>query len=66
MASCRGRPPGALAGRWQQLLNTDDTVYGGSGQHSAVDATEAQAAHGHAQSLCLNLPPMACVVLAPA
>jgi 1,4-alpha-glucan branching enzyme len=55
-----------LAGRWQQLLNTDDTVYGGSGQHSAVDATEGQAAHGHAQSLCLNLPPMACVVLAPA
>ena len=53
------------AGRWQQLLNTDDAVYGGSGQHSGVDGTEPRSAHGHAQSLCLHLPPMACVVLAP-
>jgi 1,4-alpha-glucan branching enzyme len=52
-----------LAGVWQQIINTDDAVYGGSGQHSGAGPTEAQPAHGHAQSLVLNLPPLACVVL---
>lgn len=54
-----------LAGVWQQIINTDDAVYGGSGQHSGAGPTEAQPAHGHAQSLVLNLPPLACVILAP-
>jgi 1,4-alpha-glucan branching enzyme len=54
------------AGRWQEVLNTDAQVYGGSGQPTQVDHTDGQAAHGHAQSLVLNLPPLACVMLAPA
>jgi 1,4-alpha-glucan branching enzyme len=53
------------AGAWQTLINTDDAVYGGSGQHTHVDQTDAQPSHGHAQSLAVHLPPLACVVLAP-
>ena len=54
-----------LAGAWQEIINTDAAVYGGSGQHSGAGHTEAQPAHSHAQSLVLNLPPLACVILAP-
>ncbi|WP_439114901.1 1,4-alpha-glucan branching protein GlgB [Hydrogenophaga sp.] len=54
-----------LAGAWQEIINTDAAVYGGSGQHSGVGHTQACAAHGHAQSVVLNLPPLACVILAP-
>ena len=54
-----------LAGLWQEILNTDNTVYGGSGVLSEVGHTDAQRAHGHAQSLSLTLPPMACIALAP-
>ncbi len=53
------------AGAWQTLINTDDAVYGGSGQHTHVGQTDAQPSHGHAQSLAVHLPPLACVVLAP-
>jgi 1,4-alpha-glucan branching enzyme len=53
------------AGPWKEVLNTDDKVYGGSGQHTDVGHTDGQASHEHAQSLVLNLPPLACVVLAP-
>lgn len=52
-------------GPWEEIVNTDATVYGGSGVHSEPGHTDAQPAHGHAQSLALNLPPLACVVLAP-
>ena len=54
------------AGRWQELLNTDATVYGGSGVHSGAGETDAVPAHGHAQSLVLQLPPLACLWLLPA
>lgn len=54
------------AGAWTEIISTDAEVYGGSGQHSQVGHTEPQPAHGQAQSLVLNLPPLACVVLAPA
>ena len=54
------------AGRWQELLNTDATVYGGSGVHSGAGEIDAVPAHGHAQSLVLQLPPLACVWLLPA
>jgi 1,4-alpha-glucan branching enzyme len=55
-----------IAGEWTQLINTDDAVYGGSGQHTHVGHTDAQASHGHAQSLAVHLPPLSCVVLIPA
>ena len=54
-----------LAGLWQEILNTDNAVYGGSGVYSEVGHTDAQPAHGHAQSLALTLPPLACIALAP-
>ena len=51
------------AGVWKELINTDALTYGGSGQASCVGPTEPQAAHGHPQSLLLNLPPLACVMV---
>ncbi|HEX3672246.1 MAG TPA: 1,4-alpha-glucan branching protein GlgB [Candidatus Cybelea sp.] len=56
---------GALRpGSYREVLNTDSQFYGGSnvGNEGAI-ATEAIAAHGHAQSLALTLPPLGAVVL---
>lgn len=55
-----------VAGEWREIINTDAAIYGGSGVATAVAATEAEPAHGQAQSLQLTLPPLACVMLAPA
>jgi 1,4-alpha-glucan branching enzyme len=51
-------------GRWITRLNGDDREYGGSGypRAGAIDA-EPQPAHGFAQSLRLDLPPLAVLVL---
>ena len=35
------------AGAWEEVINTDATVYGGSGVHSQAGHTDAQPAHGH-------------------
>jgi 1,4-alpha-glucan branching enzyme len=53
-------------GGYREILNTDSTYYGGSnaGNLGRLE-TEAVAAHGHAQSLVLTLPPLAVLVLAP-
>ncbi len=53
------------AGAWEELINTDAVVYGGSGMHCGAGLTEAVPAHGQAQSLRLSLPPLACVMLRP-
>jgi len=47
-------------GFWRELLNSDSTSYGGSGQGN-IGGVEAfpVAAHGQAQSLNLVLPPLA-------
>jgi 1,4-alpha-glucan branching enzyme len=52
------------AGNYREILNTDSEFYGGSnaGNLGAIK-TEAAAAHGHAQSLVLTLPPLAALVL---
>ncbi len=51
-------------GRWEEVLNGDATAYGGSGWGN-LGAVEAMpvAAHGHAWSLALTLPPLAMIVL---
>lgn len=51
-------------GSYRELLNTDSEHYGGSnvGNQGSVDSEEI-AAHGHAQSIALSLPPLAVVVL---
>jgi 1,4-alpha-glucan branching enzyme len=50
-------------GRYTEILNTDATVYGGSGLHNGDLHTDAIAAHGRAQSLSLTVPPLASIML---
>jgi 1,4-alpha-glucan branching enzyme len=55
-------------GRWEEVLNSDATIYGGSGWGNlgAVEATPVQA-HGRPWSLPLTLPPLGALFLrAPA
>jgi 1,4-alpha-glucan branching enzyme len=51
------------AGQWVERLNTDSQHYGGSNVGTPLGAAQANAlpAHGRAQSLLLNLPPLACL-----
>ena len=54
-------------GLWQELLNTDSEVYGGSnvGNYGTVSAS-GHSWHGQPASLELTLPPLAALILAPA
>jgi 1,4-alpha-glucan branching enzyme len=54
-----------VAGRWTTLLNSDEHRFGGGGIGTAVAEAEAVAAHGHDQSLLIDVPPMAASFLAP-
>ena len=51
-------------GRWREILNSDATMYGGSGQGNlgAVDALPVPM-HGRRSSVLLTLPPLAVVML---
>lgn len=51
-------------GAWTEQLNTDSAAYGGSnlGNLGVVQA-EPEPMHGHAQSLSLQLPPLAALML---
>ncbi|HEX9122025.1 MAG TPA: 1,4-alpha-glucan branching protein GlgB [Actinomycetota bacterium] len=52
------------AGTWRELVNSDATGYGGSGQGNLGAVTaEDQPAHGRPWSVSLTLPPLACVFL---
>ncbi|CAN5288060.1 1,4-alpha-glucan branching protein GlgB [soil metagenome] len=52
------------AGEYRELLNSDATVYGGSGVGNADPlATDAREQHGREQSLALTLPPLGMLVL---
>ena len=51
-------------GQWREVLNSDSAIYGGSGiGNLGAVASDAIAAHGHAQSLALTLPPLAALYL---
>jgi 1,4-alpha-glucan branching enzyme len=52
------------AGFWREALNSDATAYGGSGMgnYGGVN-TLPESSHGHPQSLCLTLPPLATLLL---
>jgi 1,4-alpha-glucan branching enzyme len=53
-------------GYWQELLNSDSALYGGSGVGNFGGVVAAPVpAHGRLQSLSLTLPPLATVFLAP-
>jgi 1,4-alpha-glucan branching enzyme len=52
------------AGRWRECLNTDSAHYGGSnvGTPLGEAASEAVGCHGRAQSIVVDLPPLATVM----
>jgi len=51
------------AGHWNEVLNSNATIYGGSDTGNFGGRTsEAIACHGYDQSLLLDLPPLAIVV----
>ncbi|SEQ13370.1 1,4-alpha-glucan branching enzyme [Solimonas aquatica] len=52
------------AGSWRELLNSDSQHYGGSNLgNGGLLHSEAVPSHGQAQSLVLNLPPLAALIL---
>ncbi len=54
-------------GFWEEALNSDATLYGGSGQGNFGGVHAAPvAAHGHGHSLSITLPPLAILVFRPA
>ncbi|KON80524.1 1,4-alpha-glucan branching protein GlgB [Azoarcus sp. PA01] len=54
------------AGFWREALNSDATLYGGSGAGNLGGVeTVPVPAHGHYQSLTLTLPPLAVLFLSP-
>ncbi len=51
-------------GAYAEAMNTDSTYYGGSNVgNGGLTKAEEIPSHGFKQSLCLNLPPLACLVL---
>ncbi len=55
------------AGFWQEVLNSDAELYGGSGQGNLGGVqTTPVAAHGFYQSISITLPPLGAVVFKPA
>jgi 1,4-alpha-glucan branching enzyme len=53
------------AGEWREVLNTDATLYGGSGMGNfGALATQPEPWHGREQSLAITVPPLAMVVFA--
>ena len=51
-----------LDGLWRKILNTDDTVYGGSGTDIGDVAVQFVAAHGRPMSIEADLPPLSTVM----
>jgi 1,4-alpha-glucan branching enzyme len=61
-----GLPPGSAA-RWRVALDSDAGEFGGSGAFSGNQlGVDDIPAHGHARSLCVQLPPLATLFLVPA
>ena len=57
----RGVPSG---GRWEEILNSDAEIYGGSGQGNLGGVNSAPIGwHGRPQSLNLTLPPLGIIVM---
>ncbi len=51
-------------GAYAEVMNTDSTYYGGSNVgNEGLTRAEEIPFHGFNQSICLNLPPLACLVL---
>jgi len=52
------------AGRWVEILGSDDLRYGGSGVHVGAVTTEPVPWHGREHSVAVTLPPLAVTLLA--
>ncbi|MET0983413.1 MAG: 1,4-alpha-glucan branching enzyme, partial [Telluria sp.] len=53
----------AQPGRYREIINTDATIYGGSGVGNGLLRSETIPAHGRACSLSLSVPPLATIML---
>jgi 1,4-alpha-glucan branching enzyme len=53
-------------GAWREIINTDLAVYGGSGVANGVRHTEPVPCDGHAQSIVMDIAPLATLLWAPA
>ena len=52
------------AGRWEEILNSDAEIYGGSGQGNLGGVNSAPIGwHGRPRSLNLTLPPLGIIVM---
>jgi 1,4-alpha-glucan branching enzyme len=49
-------------GRWRQVLDTDASIYGGTGTCAGDQDSESMRAHGRTQSLLLNLGPLSTMI----
>jgi 1,4-alpha-glucan branching enzyme len=55
-----------VRGRWEELLNSDATVYGGSGVGNLGQVVADDVPwHGHEWSVSLSVPPLGAVFIAP-
>jgi 1,4-alpha-glucan branching enzyme len=52
-----------MEGRWQEVLNTDADVYGGSNLGNVEAWTSADQSHGRPYSVTLTLPPLSTIYL---
>jgi 1,4-alpha-glucan branching enzyme len=50
------------AGTWREIINTDATIYGGSGVTNPPRASEPRVWQGQAQSIDVQLPPLGCLM----
>jgi 1,4-alpha-glucan branching enzyme len=53
------------AGTWTVLLSSDDDAFGGTGSNPEEITSDPDGAHGHAQSLRFDIPPMSVTFLSP-
>ena len=55
---------GIPEGNWQEIFNSDNTGYGGSGVGNAgINQSTPQPSHNHPNSITLMLPPLATIIL---
>ena len=50
------------AGSYREIINTDGTVYGGSGVGNGIVESSPTAWHGKADSMSISVPPLATVM----
>lgn len=64
-ADLKGYRFGCEKGKWQVILNTDSKAFGGWGavNRRRVYRTEKLASHGYEESICMDIPKLACIYL---